>query len=97
MKYDSWITQEELEKRAREYVDEEVTLEEAVSYIKSSYLYDVNQLPRFIEFNNIISNATFRQTSKLGLDFFHEMKHPVMLQYADHHGTDLKSKNGAVF
>lgn len=97
MKYDSWITQEELEERAREYVDEEVTLEEAVSFIKSSYLSDVNQLPRFIEFNNIISNATFRQTSKLGLDFFHEMKHPVMLQYADHQGIDLKSKNGAVF
>ncbi|MCR5813106.1 MAG: hypothetical protein K6G15_01250 [Desulfovibrio sp.] len=50
-----------------------------------------NKMYHFI--NNILMYATFRQTSKLGLDFFREQNISVLFQHADRQHTDLNEKN----
>ncbi|MBP3848859.1 MAG: hypothetical protein J6D22_03830, partial [Pyramidobacter sp.] len=47
-------------------------------------------------FTNIFVFSTFRQTSKLGLDFFREQGVPVMFQYSDYNGKSLKGREGEI-
>ena len=42
--------------------------------------------------NNVFVYATFRQTSKLGLEFFQEQNKPVMFQFADYNGNSLEGR-----
>lgn len=42
-----------------------------------------------VAFENVIVYSTFRQTSKLGIDFFREQNVPVLFQFSDHKGTSL--------
>lgn len=47
---------------------------------------------RFQRLNSIFSIATFRETSKLGLEFFKEQNIPVMFQFADYYGNNLQGE-----
>jgi hypothetical protein len=40
-------------------------------------------------FDNVLAYSTFRQTSKLGIDFFREQKVPVLFQFSDNKGRSL--------
>ncbi len=68
-----------------EYSEEEMT-----EYTNSQH--HVGKTRRFAILNNIIVYATFRQTSKLGLEFFHEQNKPVMFQFADYNGKNLEGR-----
>ena len=43
-------------------------------------------------FRNVLSYAFFRQTSKLGLEFFRDKGTPVMFQFADYAGQSYKNR-----
>ncbi len=46
-------------------------------------------------FENVIIYSTFRQTSKLGIDFFREQKVPVMFQFSGHNARSLEGEGNA--
>ena len=46
--------------------------------------------------DSIVVNALFRQTSKLGLDFFRENKTPVMFYWTNYQGQSMPEDNRAV-
>ena len=46
-------------------------------------------------FENVIIYSTFRQTSKLGIDFFREQNVPVMFQFSDNKGKSLEGEGNA--
>ncbi len=46
--------------------------------------------------DSIIGNAFFRQTSKLGLDFFREKGIPVMFYWTNHQGYSMPDENPAL-
>jgi len=46
-------------------------------------------------FENVIVYSTFRQTSKLGIDFFREQKVPVMFQFSGHNARSLEGEGNA--
>ena len=50
---------------------------------------------RYITFSNVFTNAMFRQTSKMGLEFFKEQGIPVLFQYADHTGKTMQGRFSA--
>lgn len=57
---------------------------------------NIGKTRRFLMLNNVFVYSTFRQTSKLGLDFFHEQNIPVMFQFADYKGADLEGRFGDI-
>ena len=54
----------------------------------------VGQRPMFNLFHNVLSYAFFRQTSKLGLEFFRNKGTPVMFQFADYAGRSYLGREG---
>lgn len=46
-------------------------------------------------FENVLVYSTFRQTSKLGINFFREQKVPVMFQFSDNKGNSLEGEGNA--
>lgn len=44
----------------------------------------------------VMRNMVFRQTSKLGLEFFRQEKVPVMFQWSNHEGISLENNKNAV-
>jgi hypothetical protein len=68
-----------------EYSEEEMT-----EYTDNQH--HVGKTRRFQILNNVFVYATFRQTSKLGLEFFNEQKKPVMFQFADYNGSNIEGK-----
>ena len=51
----------------------------------------------FNAFCNVLSYSFFRQTSKLGLDFFREKGTPVMFQFADYSGRSYSGREQELF
>ncbi|MBP5284988.1 MAG: hypothetical protein ILO34_02620 [Kiritimatiellae bacterium] len=51
----------------------------------------------FNTFRNILSVAFFRQTSKLGLDFFRDKGTPVMFQFSDYSGKSYIGREKQLF
>ena len=45
-----------------------------------------------ITFSNVFTNAMFRRTSKMGLEFFKEQGIPVLFQYADYTGKTMEGR-----
>jgi len=60
------------------------------AYAKAHSLKEDSKLFRFV--NSVICYATFRQTSKLGLEFFRGEKVPVMFQFSDFFQKDLEGE-----
>lgn len=52
------------------------------------------QRTMFNLFRNVLSYAFFRQTSKLGLEFFRDKGTPVMFQFADYAGQSYLGREG---
>lgn len=56
------------------------------------YYTPTDRCQRYITFSNVFTNAMFRQTSKMGLEFFKEQGIPVLFQYADHTGKSMEGR-----
>lgn len=61
-----------------------VAVEERATKVADNKSLDERRL--FNLFRNVLSYAFFRQTSKLGLEFFRNKGTPVMFQFADYAG-----------
>ena len=59
-------------------------------------LDDEEVLALNIALDGIVGNAFFRQTSKMGLDFFRENKIPVMFYWTNYQGQSMPDDNRAV-
>ena len=66
----------------------------AANYVIEKKELDGRKL--FNSFRNMLSYAFFRQTSKLGLEFFHNRKTPVMFQFADYSGRSYHGREQEV-
>ncbi len=92
---DRWLTkkekkvrQEKIDAIAKKY---KATPQQAkIAYEKQHSLREDSKLYRFVD--AVICYATFRQTSKLGLEFFRQQKVPVLFQYADYYHKDLEGE-----
>ncbi len=80
------VRRENIEKYADAYG---MSFEDAEKEYNNKYSL-VKESHTFSFLSNIICYATFRQTSKLGLEFFRENNVPVLFQYADRSHKDLK-------
>lgn len=69
--------------------------EHASKFADESKSLDERQL--FNLFRNVLSYAFFRQTSKLGLEFFRDKGTPVMFQFADYAGQSYKNREMDLF
>ena len=56
------------------------------------YYTPTDRCQRYITFSNVFTNAMFRQTSKMGLEFFKEQGIPVLFQYADNTGKSMEGR-----
>jgi hypothetical protein len=56
------------------------------------YSTPTERCQRYVTFSNVFTNAMFRQTSKMGLEFFKEQGIPVLFQYADHTGKSMEGR-----
>lgn len=96
-KLENWQTDEQKLSYKKEY-DELIAdgerKEDVDDYLQSTQGLD--SLKSYQYFNSILSYATFRQTSKMGLSFFHEQKVPVLFQYSDYSGKSLKNTSDTV-
>ena len=59
--------------------------------IKSNLLHELSRLS-----GTILRNMFFRQTSKLGLDFFRQRGVPVMFQWTNHQGVSLENSDKTI-
>lgn len=84
--------EQEVKTLKEEYPDS--SEEEIISFALSSN--HVGTTRRFLMLNNVFVYATFRQTSKLGLEFFQEQNKPVMFQFADYNGNSLEGRFGDI-
>ncbi len=86
-KKENWFGPEDqalLNERIEEYGEEDGREMFEGNPLESRQLYGL--------FTNVFVVSTFRQASKLGLDFFLEQGVPVMFQYADYNGKSLKGR-----
>ncbi len=65
----------------------ELSDKEIDNMLMGSDIFKLGGSQRYINFNNVFSSAFFRQTSKLGLEFFNQEKVPVMFQYTNNHNN----------
>ena len=91
-KRENWLgprEQQRLEDMRREYGDSS-TEQEIMDYFDS--VTPMAACERYINFSNVFTNAMFRQTSKMGLEFFKEQGIPVLFQYADYTGKTMEGR-----
>ena len=90
-KRENWLGKEEmdlLQQIRNENPDN--TEEEQQSYWEIQT--PIQNTQKYLRFSNIYTNALFRQTSKMGLEFFREQKIPVLFQYADYTGKSMEGR-----
>ncbi len=88
---ENWLGKKEMDKLQEireEYAD--VPDEDRLDYWKSQT--EIQNTEKYVLFSNIYTNAMFRQTSKMGLEFFREQKIPVLFQYADYTGRSMEGR-----
>ena len=90
-KRENWLGRKEMdmlqEIRAENQDENE---EDLISYWESQT--GLENTEKYVLFSNIYTNAMFRQTSKMGLEFFREQKIPVLFQYADYTGRSMEGR-----
>ena len=92
LKPEKWLTEKQIndyKQKVMDYADDhDLSYEQALERYgkKHDILYGSSL---FVSMQNVLTVSTFRQTSKLGLDFFHKQKVPVLFQYADYSQKDL--------
>lgn len=82
------------EAKLNEYIDDYG--EEDGRELFKSNMDDIMNHRTFLMFVNIFTTSTFRQTSKLGLDFFKEQGVPVLFQFSDYSGKSLKGREDEI-
>ena len=94
---EKWRTQAEQDKIKAEYnelIQQGESPEDVADYLKQTF--PITSCSKFQTLNNVLIFSTFRQTSKLGLNFFHEQKVPVMFQFSDYTGKTLTKNVNSV-
>ena len=90
-KRENWLGKKEMDKLQEireEYAD--TPDEDRLDYWKSQT--ETQNTEKYVLFSNIYTNAMFRQTSKMGLEFFKEQKIPILFQYADNTGKSMEGR-----
>jgi hypothetical protein len=95
LKPENWLTEKQIndyKQKVMNYADDhDLSYDQALERYgrKHDILYES---ALYVGMQNVLTVSTFRQTSKLGLDFFHKQKVPVLFQYADYSQKDLKGE-----
>lgn len=92
---DRWLTNDDKKLIDSKLIDkmseDDCSLDQALDDLYNGDKRNHNKMYMFL--NNVLMYATFRQTSKLGLEFFHDNKIPVLFQHANRKHIDLDEKN----
>ena len=90
-----WLTEadnKEIDKKLNAFMTEnDCNLNTALHALYNGDRRNHNKLYLFV--NNLLMYSTFRQTSKLGIDFFRQNHIPILFQHADRKHMDLSRNN----
>ncbi len=71
----------------------ELSDKEIDDFLMSKDVFKLGGSQRYLNFNSVFISAFFRQTSKLGLEFFNQQKVPVMFQYTNNQNNYMSEND----